>query len=161
MIAESIAETAAASVAETATVAEAAIAEAATVSESAIAEAIPETAITERGVEEATIAETTTAVAEAANAGEVDELGMGFTGRADDVSPFQIRSPRLDIETGRVGVYQRRLRHAGKRRAGEGDDTCGGHCPTSKGSQQGTARQFLVHGLYRLRSPPFPLKGKA
>lgn len=105
-----ISETAAATVAETAavaeaaTVAEAAVPEAAAIKEAAVAEAIAETAITERRVEEATITETTTAVTETSDAGEVDKLSMGRTSRADNVSRFQFGSPRLDIEIGRVQV---------------------------------------------------------
>ena len=105
---------------------------AATVAETA---AIPETA---------TIAETTAAVAEASNAGEVNELSVRFTGLADDF--FEARGPLLNIEASLEGAVDRSFRHVGERGAGKGHNTRRGNRPSSEGSQQGTARQFLVHG---------------
>ncbi len=149
-------------ISETATVAEAAVAEATTVAEAAtIAEAIPETAITERRVEEATIPETTTTVAEASDAREVDELSVGRTGRSNNVSRFQIRGSGLDVDIGGADALHSRFGHIGQRGAGEGHDTRRGHCAADKGPQQVTARQFFVHGSTVFRSPPFPLKGGA
>jgi hypothetical protein len=102
-----IAETAAATVAETTTVTEAAtVAETAAVKEAAIAE----TAIAERAVEEAAIAETA-AVAKTADAGEVNELCVGFAGGAD--SRLQIRGTGLNVKIGRVEI-NRRFGNAGQ-----------------------------------------------
>ena len=141
-----ISETAAAAaVAETAAIPETAtIAEAAAVQEAAVAEAIAETAIAEGRVQEATVTEATAAVTEATNAGEVNELSVRFTGLADDF--IEASGTFLNIEASLEGAIERCFRHVGERGAGEGHNTRRGNCPSSEGSQQGTTRQFLVHG---------------
>src|SRR5215831_14579160 len=80
--------------------------------------AVAETAIAEWTVEETAVAET--AIAEwtvaKANAREVEELSVRFTGRAE-ATCIQLRGPRLDIEIGWLGVLGGAER--GKGRAGE------------------------------------------
>jgi hypothetical protein len=132
-----ISETAAATVAETAAIPETAVAEAATIAEAA---AVKEASVAEATVAEGSIEEAST-VAEASNAGEVDELSVGRTSRADNVS--RLRGPRLDIQITWIEI-QRRFGDIGQRRAGECHDTSRGNGPYSKGTQQGTACQ-LVH----------------
>lgn len=140
-----ISETAAAAaVAETAVPETASVAEAAAVQESAVAEAIAETAITEGRVQEATVTEAAATVAEATKARKVDELGVRFTGLADDF--IKPSGPLLNIEASLEGAVERCFRHVGERGAGKGHNTRRGNRPSSEGSQQGTARQFLVHG---------------
>src|SRR5215831_9676443 len=94
------------------------------VAETAIAEwtvaetAVAETAIAEWTVEETTVAEATVAewTVAKANAREVEELSVRFTGRAE-ATCIQLRGPRLDIEIGWLGVLGGAER--GKGRAGE------------------------------------------
>src|SRR5262249_56134695 len=94
------------------------------VGEPAIAEgtvgetAVAETAIAEWTVEETTVAEATVAewTVAKANAREVEELSVRFTGRAE-ATCIQLRGPRLDIEIGWLGVFGGAGRRKG--RAGE------------------------------------------
>src|SRR6476661_973063 len=108
---------------------------------------VAETAVAETAIAEAAaIAETT--VAEAAitepvakaDAREVEELSVRFTGRAE-ATCIQFRGPRLDIEIGWLGVLGGGER--GKGRAGENNRAHGGKCATSKYTKQRTATQFI------------------
>jgi hypothetical protein len=121
-------------------VAETAVAET-TVAEATVAEStVAESTVAESTVAETAIAEAAKPVAKAADAREVEELSVLFTGRAE-ATCIQLRGPRLDIEIGWLGVLGGAER--GKGRAGEYNRAHGGKCATSKGTNQRTATQFI------------------
>src|SRR6516165_9989545 len=127
-------------VAETAAVAESTVAES-TVAESTVAEStVAESTVAESTVAETAIAESAKPVTKAADAREVEELSVLFTGRAE-ATCIQLRGPRLDIEVGWLGVLGGAERSKG--RAGECNRAHGGKCATSKGTNQRTATQFI------------------
>src|SRR5262245_7138799 len=132
-------------------VAETAIAEAAAIAEATVAEAtVAEATVAETAIAEAAIAEAaiTEPVAKA-DAREVEELSVRFTGRPE-ATCIQLRGPRLDIEIGWLGVLGGAER--GKGRAGENNRAHGRKCATSKGTKQRTATQF-IHDCTVLRLP--------
>src|SRR6516162_9521494 len=101
---------------------------------------IAESAVAESTVAETAIAESAKPVTKAADAREVEELSVLFTGRAE-ATCIQLRGPRLDIEVGWLGVLGGAERSEG--RAGECNRAHGGKCATSKGTNQRTATQFI------------------
>src|SRR6516225_4431118 len=96
--------------------------------------------VAEATVAETAIAESAKPVTKAADAREVEELSVLFTGRAE-ATCIQLRGPRLDIEVGWLGVLGGAERSKG--RAGECNRAHGGKCATSKGTNQRTATQFI------------------